>query len=458
MDFFENDLQFSKIIFKDRFYYPPEINAAIHDVVAFLKGSIVSNTPFIYLFAPNHIKTIIAYFAIIKSGHVCVLVDPEIGRLELAEMKQDTPPCALIHIDRLTDAFDYKKEIVFTENNPQEYDWDELEDVAMIVYTNAEDGYAKGAMLTRRNLLANAESSMKSNNFSCSSVICQILPLHHLFGLQTGVVSPLFASSVTGASVLLLEYSSLITISKLFNSIVQYKATHLCSVPIAYYLLLRDRVIISHLQKNIKLCSGGCALSETIFNSFLNKTQITILEGYGLTEASPVCSWYQDHDAVKFGSVGKFSQWCSIKIIKDPPSHFNNNGVSGEICISGNNVMKGYYKNKTATNRVFSNGWLLSGDVGTIDNEGYLFLTGLKKNMFNINGNKVYPVEVERIIRFNPIVLNVKLYFKNHDVNNTEINAHINLKENTHDSQNQFKAWLRNSISIYKIPKFIDFS
>jgi long-chain acyl-CoA synthetase len=456
MDFFENDLQFSKIIFRDQFYYPPEINASIYDLISYFRANIVSNTPFIYLFAPNHIKTIIAYFAIIKSGHVCVLVEPDIGRLELAEMKQDTPPCALVHIDRVTDTFDYGKEIVFTHDNPQEYDWDELSDVATIVYTNAEDGYAKGAMLTRKNLLANAFSSLKCNSFDQNSMICALLPFNHLFGLQTGFLSPLLASSIVDSSLLIFDFFQPSKIHKTFNDIINFNATHLCSIPIIYYLLLKafNKNI---LPRNIKLCSGGYKLSESISNHFFNKTNKIILDGYGLTEAGPVCSWYADDDIVKRGSVGKFVYWCRIRIanesdIECPIGHV------GEICIKGDNVMKGYYKNKKATQKTIKKGWLHTMDLGKIDSDGYLYLTNLKKRMLNVNGRKVYIAEVERLLRMNNNVIKADIFGEPHPFQNNIVKAIIDLKTKGPDQENSFKKWAIDSISHYKIPKTIIFT
>jgi acyl-CoA synthetase (AMP-forming)/AMP-acid ligase II len=441
MDFFENDLQFTKIIFRDRFYYPPEINASIHDLISYFRANIVSNTPFIYLFAPNHIKTIIAYFAIIKSCHVCVLVEPDIGRLELAEMKQDTPPCALVHIDRVTDTFDYGKEIVFTHDNPQEYDWDELSDVATIVYTNAEDGYAKGAMLTRKNLLANAEGGKISDCITERNIFCSLLPFHHMFGLQTGILTPLFS----GSSVIIEDISKITKISSFADSISRYKATNVYSVPVIYHLLTKVpgiKDVFTHVEKP---CSGACALPRMVLDSFQNKTGKEIAEGYGLTEASPVCTWHRIGEDVKTGSVGRAYPCCDIAIF-DENSKERPFEQIGEVYIKGANIMKGYYNNNIATHLAFKNSWLYSGDLGYLDKNGYLYLTGLKKIMINTGGKKVYPAQIKRLLKKHENVESVEVKKKSHFLFNDVLNIHVSLKISDAIDKNIFLEWYSSNI------------
>jgi long-subunit acyl-CoA synthetase (AMP-forming) len=452
MDFFENDLQFNKIIFRDRFYYPPEINASIHDLTSYFRANIVSNTPFIYLFAPNHIKTIIAYFAIIKSGHVCVLVEPDIGRLELAEMKQDTPPCALVHIDRITDTFDYGKEIVFTHDNPQEYDWDELSDVATIVYTNAEDGYAKGAMLTRKNLLANAESGCERDELTNENIICALLPLSHMFGLQTGLLTPLFSKSV----ILLEDISSLGKLNKILNNIHQFKVTNIYSIPLIYHLLPKIsnfKILISDV---IKFCSGGCALSFVIYDTFFLKSNKRIYEGYGLTECSPVCAFPANSSVCPIGSVGKPLKCNEIKIQNDISILAPN--CVGEICIKGKNVFKGYYNNNEINRLHLIDGWFFTRDCGKIDSNGYLYITGCNKKVINIGSKKVFPSHIERLIMNYDKIKNISVIKITHPIYNETMAANIELTKKGFLQEIAFKNWCLLNLCSYKIPKIITFT
>jgi long-chain acyl-CoA synthetase len=452
MDFFENDLQFTKIIFNDKVFLPVEVNREIHALREHLTHSIISDTPFIYLFAHNHIKTVIAYFAIIKSGHVCVLVEPDIGRLELDEMQQDTPPCALIRINRTEERFDYAAEIVFTDNNPKEFDEKELEEVCTIVYTNAEDGYAKGAMLTEKNLLSNARAGQISDEVTDRNVFCALLPFHHMFGLQTGLLTPLYSS----ASLVIEDLTELRRINKMARDIQTYGVTNLFSLPGIYYLLAKIKDIKAIVQEVQKICSGGCALPRSVYDHFLKITGKEIAEGYGLTEASPVAAWHRNSDPIKIGSVGRSYPCCEIRIFS-PEGNCLHQGETGEIWIKGSNVMKGYYNRQKATGETIRDGWLRTGDLGMMDDGGYLFFKGLKKRMINNGGKKIYPEEVVRLLSLHRNVKEVKVVEYPKFIFTKIIKVQIELIEKGNDRATEYKDWVANQISSCKVPKELIF-
>jgi acyl-CoA synthetase (AMP-forming)/AMP-acid ligase II len=176
MPLLTDKLDFGNIYFRNNTYTPVTVSRSIDAVADCLNKQAVSNSPFVYLFAPNHIKMVYALYGIIKSGRICVLVDPAIGKLELAEMMLDTIPGALIRIDKTTDTFDFAKEFEFRDCRVEEKRLEGLEDVCLILYTNAADGYAKGAMLTNGNLLTDAEAGIFANKVSAGSVSCALIP------------------------------------------------------------------------------------------------------------------------------------------------------------------------------------------------------------------------------------------------------------------------------------------
>jgi long-chain acyl-CoA synthetase len=389
---------------------------------------------------------------------VCVLVESDIGKIELEEMKLDTPPCVVIHITASEELFNYNQKIIFTSNNPDydSFDQDQLTDVCTMVYTAADDGFAKAAMLTKKNLLANAQGGIISNKVDNKSVLCALLPFHHMFGLQTGVLSPLLASHIAGSSILIENITELNNFKIIVNDIRKYKVTNLYSIPIIYYLLSRYSEISTALKNIKKLCSGGYKLPDFISDKFFNKTGQKIFEGYGITEASPVCSWYLDSDLLKKGSIGKPYPCCVIKILDAENNECFLDQI-GEICIRGDNVMKGYYNNKTATQKTIKNGWLHTMDFGKIDNEGYLYITGLKKRMLNVAGRKVYPTEVERLLKRHENVKNVEVYGESHILQNNIVKAKIEMIQKGFEFEKELKEWYQNNISPYKIPKSIEY-
>lgn len=451
MSFFNSNLEFNKIIFRDKFYYPPQINSSIDKLSSNLKTNKESNSPFVYLFAHNHIKTVIAYFAIIKSGKICVLVDPEIKHIELGEMMRDTPPYATIKFDKNGEEFDFKNDIVFTDNNI-DVDSKQLDDVCTMVYTNAEDGYAKAAMLTKKNILSDVISHVTTNDSDKNSVICALLPYHHLYGLVIGVSAPL----VSNSTILIEDHSNILRIRSISDNFRKFKITHLYTIPFVFYLLGKVPRIKDKLNNIKYLNSGGYKLSLSIFNYFKQKFGFEIHEGYGLTEASPVCTWHHPGNKIKPISVGQSLNCCDIKIMNEENQELAISDI-GEICIKGENVMKGYYNNEKATKEILKDCWLHTGDFGKIDKDGYLYFTGLKKHMFNIAGKNVYPNEVERLIKINKNVKNIKIFSEESEIQGNTFSAKIELKNSISEAQRSFQKWCVDNISKYKIPHSIEF-
>lgn len=451
MSFFNSNLEFNKIIFRDKFYYPPQINSSIDNLSSNLKTNKESNTPFVYLFAHNHIKTVIAYFAIIKSGKICVIVDPEIKHIELGEMMQDTPPYATIKFDKNGEEFDFKNDIVFTDNNI-DVDSKQLDDVCTMKYTAAEDGYAKAVMLTKKNILSNAQAILDCDRVDKNKISCALVPFHNLYTLQTGIFAPLLA----GGSFLIVELTHSLQFRKIMIDISSHEVTNLYSIPMLYYLMYKDPNIKDKIKKIETFVSGGYEFSPKIYDTFLEKAGKQIRNGYGLTEASPICTWHRPEDSIKVDSIGRAFSCCKIKILNDKNEELPI-AKNGEICIKGNNVMKGYFNNKKATQDVLINGWLHTGDYGKIDSDGYIYFTGLKKNMLNVAGQKVYPTEVERFILKNENVLSIQIFGEKDILLGHVIKAKIKLRINSNKSQGALKKWCRNNLSSYKNPRYIEF-
>lgn len=451
MDLFTDDLKFNKIIFRDKFYFPDQINHEIQQLVNYIKSNTISDTPFIYLFAQNHIKTIIAYFAIIKSGHVCILVEPDIKPIELADLMQDTPPCVHIIIKPEPDLFDYQHEVLFLENKNIVFDDKQLNGVCTIAYTAAEDGFYKGALLTKKNLLSNAQAILDCDLVNTETISCALVPFNHMYALQTGILAPLLA----GSSLLIENIKNIHQFRKIISSLQNHCVTNIYSIPMMFHLMTRIPDIKQKLMKVHSIVSGGCTLSPKIFNLFLERTGKELRNGYGLTEASPICSWHRPQDKIKIDSIGRAFSCCQIKILNS-----NNEelpiGQTGEICIKGDNVMKGYYNHKQLTDIIINNGWLHTGDLGSMDHEGYVYFKNLKKNMLNSSGKNVYPKEVERLLKMNENVLSALIYGEADDLQHHIIKGKITLKINGAESVEIFKRWCIDNISQYKIPHIIE--
>jgi long-chain acyl-CoA synthetase len=448
MDLLIDFLQPGKVIFRKKVFDPETVKTGIESVARYLNDNLVSDSPFVYLFASNHIKTVFSYFGIIKARRICVIMDPKIGPLELQEMLQDTPPAACIRIDTVTEAFDFSKEIELRKQPWKDDPNEDLSDVCTMIYTAAEDGFAKAVMLTHENILANARAVVEVGAFSDKTVSYSLMEFNHLFSLQVGVIGPFLVSG----NIVIDDISDLTNCSLFANAIQSFNVTDVFSVPIIYYLLSKVIDISEKVKSVPNFVSGGYKLSDDIFHRFLKKTGKEIHEGYGLSEASPICTWHRADDQIKIRSVGRAFPCCEIKIDKNGTG----DDKIGEICIKGSNVMKGYYRDINAINRT-SSGWLKTGDLGYLD-EGYLYFAGLKKRMINYGGKKVYPSEVERLMNLHSNVLAIEIFGTEDNLLGHKVEAKIRLKTNSPQKQNEFKEWCRKNISNYKIFSRVEFA
>jgi long-chain acyl-CoA synthetase len=189
---------------------------------------------------------------------------------------------------------------------------------------------------------------------------------------------------------------------------------------------------------------------------FEQKFGARILEGYGLTEASPACSFNRIECVAKPGSIGTPLTGIDIKIVDDNGRELPRNEI-GELIVKGDNVMKGYYKNETATAAVIKNGWLHTGDLGRMDEENYIFLTGLKKRMIITSGFNVYPREVETVLNMHPAVQVSRVSGKKDLMRGEIVRAHIVLKEGHSADEKEIIHYCKIYLSSYKVPREVEF-
>ncbi len=390
-----------RVIFRDRVFEPEELQAGIDDLARYLTENIPADRPFIYLISPNHVKFSIGLLAIIKSGHVCVPINPQVGKLEFEEMMADSPPAAIIRVDQDCLSWDYAREII-PQKDAASFS-EQLADVCLMAYCDASGGYKKAAMLTSGNLISNAESIISANFLKQGSISLVALPQSHLFALQAGIVSPFLSHTTVCMSDHIAGRAWLKSVAK---KIKTNAVTHFHSVPYVYRLLARLPNFQDTMVSVKSAVSGGCKLSFKTLKQ-LRSLGFPVAEGYGLTEASPACTWHYIDDQVSENSVGKALSCCEISIRDNnfeevPP------GEKGEVCIRGKNIFKGYYNNPSDTADVLSHGWFKTRDLGAMNSEGLVSLHGNFKGMLNVSGKKVYLPHFERLLRKLLPILDIK--------------------------------------------------
>jgi long-chain acyl-CoA synthetase len=240
---------------------------------------------------------------------------------------------------------------------------------------------------------------------------------------------------------------------KIVEVMESYQVTQFLYVPAIFFSILKPLLKKPAFCSRLKnLVTGGIAMPRKLLEGYREQLGLYINEGYGITEASPVVTWNSVDRPPKFGTVGYPLACCEVKIIDDQGKDCAP-GQEGEVVVKGLNLFSRYFHNEQATREAFIDGWFRTGDLGYLDEEDYLTLTGLKKNMINIFGLKVYPEEVERILRNHPDIESVSLWGDWDERYGNIVACEIFLQSGRNMATDEFLRWCRRNISPYKIPR-----
>ncbi len=336
-------------------------------------------------------------------------------------------------------------------------------DIAVLQYTGGTTGLPKGAMLTHGNLVANCYQMYEWTKGVAErgkATALTTLPLFHIYGMQ--ICMNLFIFN--GFTIAL--HPDPRDQKGLFEVIKATHPTFFPGVPTMYMRLLERDDLEDYAKdlKSIKVCNTGAApMPPEVLKEFEERTGARVVEGYGMTEASPATHVNPYKGTRKIGSVGLAIPNTEYKIVDiDDYTKIVPQGESGEIMIKGPQIMKGYWNKPEETAFQLKGEWLLTGDIGRMDDDGYLFIVDRKKDMINISGFKVYPREVEDVLFENEAVENAAVIgIPNPEIAGNEIvKAFIVLKDGFKESEemkSEIKEFLRKNVAPYKVPKLIDF-
>ena len=390
---------------KKKFTYSA-IDDLVTDIAGGLKSLGVEYSDKIAVLMDNCPEYIVSYFAILRAGGISVPINNFLTPDEISYILNDGNCNYLIynsafssHAEKIREIIPSLKAVVFSEI-PKIPPIPPLlkvgeeglndDEVAVLLYTSGTTGFPKGAMLTHRNLISNAEASMKAMNVSGKDRILLFLPMFHSFSFTVCVILPIY----TGARIVLLK--SVKPFSKVMNSIFRDRITLFVAVPTVYNVLSKKRMpfIIRCLFKllmNIRACiSGAAALPEDTIHAFEKRFNIPLIEGYGLTEASPVVAVNPLKGVRKPASVGPPVPGVEVAIVGEDGRKLPA-GETGELIVKGANVMKGYFNKPEETEAVLKDGWLYTGDLARIDEDGYIYIVDRKKDLIIVDGMNVYP-------------------------------------------------------------------
>ncbi len=330
----------------------------------------------------------------------------------------------------------------------------DMEDVALLQYTGGTTGISKGVMLTHRNLVANAYQGrlwvqvLKEGR----EKVLLVLPLFHIFALTVGLNIPI----LLGASIVLLPQFK---IKEVFKSLENYKVTFFPTVPSLFVVMNNSPLIKKYKLSSLRLClSGGAALPPDVLEKFEKMTATKVYEGYGLSEASPMTHANPISANRKVGTIGLPLPGTDVKIVKgklfersQAPEH------EGELLIRGPQVMKGYWNRPDETKKVLNKGWLHTGDIAKIDEQGFCRIIDRKKEMILVGGNNVYPREIEELLYEKPEIEEVAVIGLPDKSRGEYIKAFVVLKEGASLNEEDVIKYCKENLSHIKIPRKVEF-
>jgi long-chain acyl-CoA synthetase len=416
---------------------------------------------------PNVVYFPIVYYAILRIGAIAVPMNPLLKAGEISFVWNDcgvkvavvfplfaeeatkagsvTGTEMIITVPGVFDA-----ELAQTESTEQVADQTGKE-TAVILYTSGTTGQPKGAELTHANLSSNVRTTIETLlPMGPGDVIFGGLPLFHSFGQTVG----LNAAMAGGACLTLLpRFDPVQALSIIAND----RVTGFLGVPTMYMGLLavknRERFDTSSLRIAV---SGGASLPVEVLRGVEQAFGFRLLEGYGLSETSPVASFNHPDRPSKPGSVGTPIRGVEFGL-RDENDREVAEGEIGEIVIRGENVMKGYWNQPEATAEAMRGGWFHSGDLARRDEDGFYFIVDRKKDMIIRNGYKVFPREVEEILYAHPAVAEAAVFGVPDAMCGEEVAALVTLKEGASASDDELRDYVKGQIAAYKYPRIVRF-
>ncbi len=455
---------------------------------------------------PNLPQTVISYFAVLRLGAIAVMTNPLYTSRELEHQWQDAGVAAAIVLDALYErkvkpirerlriehyiiasipeylrfplnilarlklkrqdpplvarvapapgVHYFRRLINATAPNPPQVRID-MDDVAMLQYTGGTTGVSKGAMLTHRNMSANAQQAD-----SWAPILEQgaetwlaVLPYFHIYGLQIAMLHPIYA----GGTLILMPDPR--DTAGMIKNIEKHRVTVFPGVPAMYNAINQHPNTEKADLSSIKLCNSGSApLPVDVLERFESLTGAKISEGYGLTETSPGTHSTPLTGTRKVGSIGLPlpDTDCRIVDIDDGTTDVPQ-GQEGELLIKGPQVMKGYWNQNEATAAAIRDGWFYTGDLATMDEEGYFKIVGRKKDMILASGYNVYPDEVDRVLMAHPAVLECATIGVPDPKRGETVKSFVVLGEGKEATAEELIAYCRENLAAYKVPRMIEF-
>jgi len=458
------------LIHEGRTFTYRQLGSAVDAFARYMQAEGFSRGDNIALILPNCPEFIIAYMAIQKLGAVAVTLNIQSTPYELRYLLSNSDARGLVTTAAIGKRYEeIKSELPLchsllvadgTDGRPPLRDWADAEaaplplpqttgdDPATIIYTSGLTGHPLGAVLTQHNLVTQSELLRQLIAGTEQDRNLSIIPFFHSFGASVNML----ATIRIGASMVLMERFKL---EAIFSVIERERVTFIAAVPRLFLGMLLQEGAQKYDTSSLRVCiTGGAAMPAEFIPVFEDRFKVRILEGYGLTEASPVCTFSRLDMPSKHGSIGVTIPGVEGRICDEEGRELPR-GQVGELTVRGDNVMRGYYGNPAATTKVIRGGWLHTGDLGRMDEEGYIFLAGRKKRMIITSGFNVYPQEVEAIIAQYPGVAEAHVVAQPDLIRGEVVKAIVRCVPGADVQEKDLMKHCRTYLSSYKLPRQI---
>ena len=430
----------------------------------------------VVMLLPNSLDFVTIYFGIVKSGGIAVPLDTRYKVDELASLCDNCRPKVLVtesaFLELLIPAlprFNYIEHVIDlgARDEGQFISYGEImatgsahpvevelgpEDIAYIAYTSGPTLHPRGAVLSHRSLVS--EAAISGDGFQQTDkdiTLLFALPMHHVFGL----VIILLTSIYKGSTVVMLPGLS---IPNLMGAIERERATIFMGVPFVYVLAVNmaEEEGIRYDLSSLRLCgSAGAPLPADIIQRFKKCYGRELIDLWGLTESVAHVTLQPLDGSGKLGSVGKVLPGWELKIVDDSGRELPPN-QRGEVIVRGP-IMNEYYNNPQATAEVIKDGWLYTGDIGKVDGDGNLFITGRKKELIIVKGQNIYPGDIEGVLCAHPKVAAAMVVGVPDELRGEVVKASIRLKKGEVATEEELRRFCREHMADYKLPRQIMF-
>ncbi|MEW6554507.1 MAG: long-chain fatty acid--CoA ligase [Actinomycetota bacterium] len=478
-------------IFFDRKLTYGELRDNVRRMATALKGMGVRKGDRVALMLPNCPQFIVSYYGVLEAGATVVNVSPLHVERELDYEFNDSGAETLIYLDlfderiqnvkgstplkrlivtsitdymetpvdpsaaKAEDTFWFREVIAGSTPEVPDVEIDPEVDLAALQYTGGTTGLPKGVMLTHRNLLANAmQCALWAKEFSepGKDVYLDVIPFFHSYGQTVGMNNAIFNAATM---VLIPQFE----INMLLQAIQKYKPNFFPGVPTLYVAILSHPEALDYGVDKLRLCNSGSApIPIEVIKQFSSISGGIFCEGYGLSEASPVTHSNPIMGMRKVGSIGVPFPDTEAKIV-DAETGEKEMGVNepGELIIRGPQVMKGYWEKPEETAATLKGGWLYTGDIGTMDEDGYFYIVDRKKDMIIAGGFNIYPREVDEVLYEHPKVQEAVTVGIPDEYRGETVKVYIVLKEGVECTEDEIIAYCRERLAAYKAPRMVEF-